>query len=454
MPTSNKPLRIVADRNIPLVEKAFAPFGEVAALPTTSITPESARRADALIVRSETKVTAALLDGSPVTFVGSASIGTDHVDLDELADRGIAFANAPGCNSDSVKEYIFAALLHLAGERSFLLRGKTLGIVGVGSVGRKVAAAAAGLGMAVLLNDPPRARDEGAAGFLPLDDLMAADIVTLHVPLTRSGEDATYQLFDAGRLARMKPGAVLINASRGAVVPTSALKRALAGGHLAAAILDVWDNEPDVDLELLSRTALGTAHIAGYSMEGKLNAVRLVREAFCRHFGLDAPSGDEPSARHSPVDVGQGQVRREWVPGQSPGPLPTRPLKTAWSTRPLKTAWSSQTSQTSQTPQTPWDPFQEIPAPEITDIRVAPDPLPPEDILRKVVTACYDIRVDDELLRRAAALPAEKRPDYFRGLRAEYRVRREFSNVTVHLPRAHEGLGKSLAALGFRFKIQ
>lgn len=389
MPTPRKPLKIVADRNIPLVEKAFAPFGEVAALATTSITRETVRRAEALIVRSETKVTAALLDGSPVAFVGSASIGTDHVDLDELADRGIAFANAPGCNSDSVKEYIFAALLRLAGEKSFLLRGKTLGVVGVGSVGRKVAATAAGLGMSVLLNDPPRAREEGPAGFLPLDDLMAADIVTLHVPLTRSGEDATYQLFDAGRLARMKPGAVLVNASRGAVVPTGALKRALAGGHLAAAILDVWENEPDVDLELLSRTALGTAHVAGYSMEGKLNAVRLIRKAFCRRFGFDAP----------------------------------------------------------------WDPFKEIPPPEITNIRVEPAPSSPEDILRTVVTACYDIRVDDGLLRRAAALPAEERPDYFRGLRAGYRVRREFSNVTVRLPPMHAGLETALTALGFKCRM-
>ena len=415
MPTSKKPLRIVADRNIPLVEKAFAPFGEVTALPTTAITREAVRRAEVLIVRSETKVTAALLDGSPVAFVGSASIGTDHADLDELADRGIVFANAPGCNSDSVKEYVFAALLDLAGRESFLLRGRSLGVVGVGSVGRKVAATAAALGMSVLLNDPPRAREEGPAGFLPLDDLMTADIVTLHVPLTRSGEDATYQLFDAGRLARMKPGAVLINASRGAVVPGGALKRGLAGGHPALAILDVWENEPDVDLELLSRTALGTAHVAGYSLEGKLNAVRLIREAFCRHFGFDAP--------HPPAELGRGRVRRKQIPGQA-------------------------------RPPTPWDPFREIPPPRVADIRVENDPLPPEGILRKVVAACYDIRKDDELLRRIAALPAEERPDYFRGLRAEYRVRREFSNVTVHLPRGHAELATSIAALGFRHRIQ
>ena len=416
MPTPEKRLRIVADRNIPLVEKAFAPFGDVTALPTAAITRDAVRRAEVLIVRSETKVTAALLDGSPVAFVGSASIGTDHVDLDGLADRGIAFAAAPGCNSDSVKEYVFAALLLLAGERSFLLRGKTLGIVGVGSVGRKVAATAAGLGMSVLLNDPPRAREEGAAGFRPLDDLMAADIVTLHVPLTRSGEDATYHLFDAGRLARMKPGAVLLNASRGAVIPTSALKRALTAGHPAAAVLDVWENEPEVDLELLSRTALGTAHVAGYSMEGKLNAVRLVREAFCRHFGFEA--------LHSPAELGHGRVRRNLIPGQSPGPLP------------------------------PWDPFKDIDPPSITDIQVAPDPLPPEDILRKVVAACYDIRTDDELLRRAATFPADGRADYFRALRAGYRVRREFSNVTVHLPRCHAGLEKAMIALGFNCRIK
>ena len=428
MPTPEERLRIVADRNIPLVEKAFAPFGDVTALPTAAITREAVRRAEVLIVRSETKVTAALLDGSPVAFVGSASIGTDHVDLDGLADRGIAFAAAPGCNSDSVKEYVFAALLLLAGERSFLLRGKTLGIVGVGSVGRKVAATAAGLGMSVLLNDPPRAREEGAAGFRPLDDLMAADIVTLHVPLTRSGEDATYHLFDAGRLARMKPGAVLLNASRGAVIPTSALKRALTAGHPAAAVLDVWENEPEVDLELLSRTALGTAHVAGYSMEGKLNAVRLVREAFCRHFGFEA--------LHSPAELGHGRVRRNQIPRQGPGHRLARGCGPKCPPLP------------------PWDPFKEIAPPEITDIRMGPDALPPEDILRKVVAACYDIRVDDELLRRIAALPAEKRPDYFRELRAGYRVRREFSNVTVHLPRVHAELAASIAALGFKCRIK
>jgi erythronate-4-phosphate dehydrogenase len=379
-------MKIVVDKNIPFVAKAFAPFGEVAALPTPAITREAARGADALIIRSETKITAPFVDGSRIRFIGSASIGTDHVDLDDLADRGIAFANAPGCNADSVKEYVGAALLHIARERSFVLRGATLGIVGVGSVGRKVAAAAAGLGMSVLLNDPPRARDEGAGGFVSLDEIMAADIVTLHVPLTRTGEDATYHLFDAGRFARMKKGSILLNASRGAVVDSKALQRAVTGGHLGAAVLDVWEGEPEIDYGLLTRIPIGTAHVAGYSMEGKTNAVRLVREAFCRHFGLDAP----------------------------------------------------------------WDPAGELPPPSVRKIDIGAEPLPEEEILRRTVAAVYDIRIDDELLRRGASLAAGERADYFRGLRAGYRVRREFSNVTVRLPRAHAGLSAPLASLGFK----
>jgi len=379
-------MKIVVDKNIPFVEKAFAPFGDVTALATTAITPDAVRDADALIIRSETKVAPALLEGGRIAFIGSASIGTDHADLDELSDRGIVFANAPGCNADSVKEYVAAALLHAAGALGFALRGRTLGVVGAGSVGRKVADMAVGLGLRVLLNDPPRARDEGPAGFVSLDDALEADFVTLHVPLTRSGEDATYRLFDAGRIARMKKGSILLNASRGAVVDSKALLRALTGGHLAAALLDVWEGEPDIDYGLQARVLLGTAHVAGYSMEGKTNAVRQIRAAFCRHFGVDAP----------------------------------------------------------------WDPASELPPPPVRELAVGSDPLPGEDVLRRTVSACYDIRIDDDLLRRGAALPAEKRADYFRGLRANYRPRREFSNVTIRLSPARSDLRGPLSALGFK----
>ena len=379
-------MKIVVDRNIPFVVKAFAPFGEVTALPATAITRDAVRGADALIIRSETKIAAPFVDGSRIRFIGSASIGTDHVDLDDLADRSIAFANAPGCNADSVKEYVAAALLHIAWIKSSSLRGATLGIVGVGSVGRKVAAAATGLGMAVLLNDPPRARAEGEAGFVPLDEVMAADIVTLHVPLTRTGEDATYHLFDKDRIARMKRGSILLNTSRGAVVDSGALMQALIDGSLGAAILDVWEGEPYIDDDLLARVLLGTAHIAGYSMEGKTNAVRLVREAFCRHFGFDAP----------------------------------------------------------------WDPAAELPPPALREIEIGPEPSPAEEILREAVSACYDIQTDADMLRRGSAQSAEMRAAYFRALRAVYRARREFSNVTVRLPCVHAHLAAPLAALGFK----
>ena len=382
-------MKIVVDRNIPFVVKAFAPFGEVTALPATAITRDAVRGADALIIRSETKIAAPFVDGSRLRFVGSASIGTDHVDLDDLADRSIAFANAPGCNADSVKEYVAAALLHIAWTKSSSLRGTTLGIVGVGSVGRKVAAAAAGLGMAVLLNDPPRARAEGEAGFVPLDEVMAADIVTLHIPLARTGEDATYHLFDKGRIARMKRGSILLNTSRGAVVDSGALMQALIDGSLGAAILDVWEGEPYIDDDLLARVLLGTAHIAGYSMEGKTSAVRLVREAFCRHFGFDAP----------------------------------------------------------------WDPAAELPPPALREIEIGPEPSPAEEILREAVSACYDIQTDADMLRRGSAQSAEMRAAYFRALRAIYRVRREFSNVTVRLPRVHAGLAAPLRALGFKIAL-
>jgi erythronate-4-phosphate dehydrogenase len=379
-------MNIVVDKNIPFVLKAFAPFGEVTALPTKAITRDAVRAADALILRSETRVTGPFVDGSRLRFIGSASIGTDHVDLDDLAARGIAFANAPGCNADSVKEYVAAALLHIAWMKSSSLRGTTLGIVGVGSVGRKVADMAAGLGMAVLLNDPPRARAEGPDGFVSLDEVMAADIVTLHVPLTRTGEDATYHLFDKGRIARMKRGSILLNTSRGAVVDSGALMQALIDGSLGAAILDVWEGEPYIDNELLAHVLLGTAHIAGYSMEGKTNAVRLVREAFCRYFGFDAP----------------------------------------------------------------WDPAAELPPPALREIEIGPEPSPAEEVLREAVSACYDIQIDADMLRRGAGQPAEMRAAYFRALRACYRERREFSNITVRLPCGHAGLAAPLTALGFK----
>jgi erythronate-4-phosphate dehydrogenase len=300
---SRTPLRIVLDRNTPLVASAFKGLGNIVLLDTREMTARAMKDADILVVRSETRVNRELLEGSRVRFVGTVTIGTDHIDIPYLESRGIAFASAPGSNANSVKEYLLGALLELAVRRGFSLKGRTLGIVGVGNIGSRVAVMAAGLGLTVLQNDPPLARQTRHPRFVPLDDLMSADILTLHVPLTRTGEDATFHLFDGRRIAALKPGAILINSSRGPVVQTGALRDALRRGHLSAAVLDVWEGEPAIDAELLELVTLGTPHIAGYSLDGKVNAVAMIREAVCRF--LSDGSTWEPDGEMPAPDVGE-----------------------------------------------------------------------------------------------------------------------------------------------------
>lgn len=284
------PPTIIVNKSTPLAAELFSRIGLVIPLESSEITRNAVRGADVIIVRSETRVDADLLEGSRVRFVGTVTIGTDHIDLEYLRSRRIPFVSAPGSNANSVKEYVVAALLALSKRTGRPLQGKTIGIVGVGNVGRRVAQAASALGMVPLLNDPPRARAEGEQGFLSLDALMEADIVTLHVPLTKDGPDRTHHLFDYNRIARMKPGSVLINTARGGVVDSKALKQALSASHLSAAVLDVWEDEPFLDEELLDLAFLGTPHIAGYSMEGKLNAVKMVFEGACRALNVRVPT--------------------------------------------------------------------------------------------------------------------------------------------------------------------
>lgn len=279
-------MRVLADENIPCAREAFGVLGPVSLCPGREIAPEAVRDCEALIVRSVTRVDAGLLAGSRVRFVGSATIGTDHVDLEHLRQAGIGFASAAGSNANSVAEYVVCALLELSRRRGRPLAGRRLGVVGVGEVGRRVAGYARALGMQVLVNDPPRARAVGAAGFRPLDEVVAADFVTLHVPLTRAGEDPTHHLFDAGRLASLGRDAVLLNTSRGAVVDNAALATALAAGALGAAVLDVWEGEPAPDAGLVERVALATPHVAGYSLDGKLAGTEQVARAACRFFGV------------------------------------------------------------------------------------------------------------------------------------------------------------------------
>lgn len=277
---------VVIDSKNPFLAEALSPACEVRVLHTPMIDADHLRDADAVIVRSETHVGPRLLEGTRVRFVGTATIGTDHVNTAWLQEQGIGFASAPGSNADSVAGYMAAALLVTAGKTGMSLRGATLGIVGAGNVGTRVARVGRALGMKVIVNDPPLARTTGDPQYRPLEELMTADVISLHVPLTETGADPTLHLWDAARIARMKRGSMLFNTARGPVVDGHALSGALVSGHLCGAVLDVWEHEPSIDVGLLGHVLLGTPHIAGYSLDGKINAARMMFQALVAHFGL------------------------------------------------------------------------------------------------------------------------------------------------------------------------
>ncbi len=280
-------MKILVDENILLGEEVFGTIGEVELFAGRHLTAEDLRDADALIVRSTTRVDAELLQGTAVRFLGTATIGTDHVDLDYLHQQGIAFADAAGSSADAVAEYVFAAISRLVVEAGLRYGDLSLGVIGVGAIGSRVARYGRLLGMRVLLNDPPLAKATGRADFLSLDDVLAeADIVTLHVPLTTEGEHATRHLIDAEKLSLLHAESILINTSRGAVVDNRALCHWLQENPHARAVLDVWENEPDIDAGLVERVRLATPHIAGYSYEGKLNGTLMIFRALCRAFDL------------------------------------------------------------------------------------------------------------------------------------------------------------------------
>ncbi|MBN2308885.1 MAG: 4-phosphoerythronate dehydrogenase PdxB [Candidatus Hydrogenedentes bacterium] len=309
-------MRIVADENIPFVREAFAALGEVTTLPGREIDAAAVRYADMLLVRSITKVNRELLDGSRVQFVATATIGEDHVDTGYLAEQGIAFSSAPGCNANSVAQYVTAALLELAARLDLDLPSLRLGIIGVGNVGKRVLAKATALGMECVLNDPPLWKETGDDRYRPIEEMHSCDIVTLHVPLTLQGRYATHHLAGERLVWNMRPKSILINTSRGPVADGNALKGALHSGHLRACVLDVWEDEPRVDEELLRGVFIGTPHIAGYSFDGKVNGTRQIYGAACRHLGVEPdwdsapllPTPECPEVR-VPGGGGMGAVR-------------------------------------------------------------------------------------------------------------------------------------------------
>lgn len=279
-------MRIVVDEDVAGARAAFGPFGDVVTVPGREIDTEDVSRADALVVRSVTRVDRTLVGGSRLRFVGTTTSGYDHVDVEALAARGIAFVNAPGCNATAVADWVVAVLaaLHAAGRHGFG-RG-TAGIVGAGEVGARVARRLAALGYDVRICDPPRAEREGAAGFVDLATALACDVVSLHVPLTDAGAHATRGLLDAAALDALAPGAVLLNAARGGVVEEEALLRRLEGGADLAVALDTWAREPAIDTGLLARVDLGTPHIAGHTLEGRLRGTAIVARAAAEAFGV------------------------------------------------------------------------------------------------------------------------------------------------------------------------
>jgi erythronate-4-phosphate dehydrogenase len=391
-------MRIICATNMPFAEEAFSTLGQVRVMEGRDISPADVRDTDILALRSTTKVDRALLEGSRVRFVGTATIGTDHLDLDYFERAGIRWCFAPGCNANSVSEYVTAALLCLGERHGLTLEGLTLGVIGVGNVGSRVVRKARALGMRVLMNDPPRERAEknGEAGsgrgelepgpFVPLDRILAeADVITVHVPLSKDGPDRTVHLADAAFFGKARKGCLFLNAARGAVVETGALLEALASGQVGHVVLDTWEGEPRYRTDMLARSDLGTPHIAGHSFEGKVMGTVMVYREACRFLGV------EPSWSHEPL----------------------------------------------------------MPAPLVPQIRVEAGGRPDEAVLRGIVRRLYDIEADDRRLRETAVQDAEQRAKHFDRLRRDYPERREFQYTTILSPDASTSLRRKLGALGF-----
>ena len=387
-------MKIIADANIPFVSECFSSIGQVTVVGGRQITPSIVADADVLLVRSITPVGPELLTASKVRFVGTATIGFDHVDRDFLEKNSIGFASAPGSNANSAAEYVIAGLLEVAQRHHLTLEGSSIGIIGVGNVGGRVAGKCAALGMHVFLNDPPLQRQTRDTKYLALEELFGCDFITLHTPLTFDGPDRTHHLVDGRFFGSLKEGCVFVNASRGGVVDSGALKAAMRRGRLRAVVLDVWEKEPAIDVELLKMVDIGTPHIAGYSLDGKINGLIMIYRSVCEYFGL------EPK----------------------------------------------------------FDVEDFLPEPSVPQVKLNQGVEHEQDALLKAVREVYRIDRDDERLRRVLDEPVEKSGAYFDSLRKNYPVRREFQNTEIILATENtestekniKRLSDKLKGIGFR----
>ena len=380
-------MKIVCASSVLHAREAFSGLGEVQLLPDREIRREHLLDADALVVRSKTIVGPGLLEGTAVGFVATATAGADHFDIPFLNDAGIAWSASPGCNANAVAEYVVAALVLLARKRAALLSGRTLGIVGVGQVGSRVADKAALLGLRVLRNDPPLALKTGSRDFLDLEVLLPeADILTLHAPLESAGPFPTRHLADCRLFGKLKPGAWFLNTSRGETTDSDSLQCALDHQLLSACVLDVWEQEPELADSLKRAVDFLTPHIAGYSLEGLLNGTLRCHRELCHFLEI------EPA----------------WAP--DPRQLPAAP-------------------------------FIQIEAAHRSD----------EEVLAELLAAACPIPEDDRAWRAemTTADPAELRRRFDR-FRKNHANRREFAAIRVHLSRASASLLETVAALGFQ----
>ena len=378
-------MNILCASSLALGPEMFSTLGEVRVLPEREINRDALRGVDALITRSKVRINRDLLEGTSVSFVATATAGTDHMDLEWLEQHDIAWAAAPGSNANSVAEYVVAALLRLAVRHHLTLEGRRLAIVGVGHVGRRLAALAPALGLRLLLNDPPRFAVEQDPALRPLEEILpAADIVSLHVPLTDAGPCATRHMVDSRFLAALKPGALLVSAARGEVVDEESLLLARQRGQVSRLVLDVFEGEPRLARVLAGRADLISPHIAGYSYQGRVNGTHQCYLAACRFF--------EREATWTPVPLG-------------PPDAPVREVEA----RGRRT----------------------------------------EEVLDAVVRGAYDIEADDRALRAGLDQPEEERGRHFQDLRARYPERYEFSSWPVRLRGADPTLTERVRALGF-----
>lgn len=376
-------MKIVADENIPLVDEFFSSLGEVIRLPGRTMTAADIHSADALIVRSVTKVNEALLAGSQIKFVGTCTIGVDHLDQDYLAQREIPWTSAPGCNANSVVEYVYAALCHL--DINWL--PVKFGIIGCGNVGGLLYKRLKAQGVDVRCYDPNLSLAKNP-DLTSLDEVLSCDVISMHTPLVMEGPFPSYHLLGRSELLRLKPGAVLINAGRGAVIDNHALLDVLKNRSDLRVVLDVWEPEPDISLELLDKVILGSPHIAGYSYDGKLNGTEMVYRTLCKQLNIS------PEASLANL----------------------------------------------------------VPKLENNELRIEGEQKSIFHIAQQLIKQVYDIAADDKRLRETARKAVDGAINFgegFDNLRKHYPKRREFHNYQVHLDSVSDADKHWLETLGF-----